>query len=158
MVIQGCKQVSAGTAAPNGTMPTGMTKIGKVYKDSFEIVQDKPDKNQHYEEGQLFAVATIFEGKTIGIKFELIADAVSILELIGGETTAGAWGINESKQFEKAIKVETEQGMDITIPNGVGVATLIGKLTKKDLLRVAVEMDPQAVSAGKAFNIIPKVE
>lgn len=157
MIIQGCKQVSIGTAAANGTMPAQLAKIGKVYKDSFEIIQDKAEKTPHYEEGKLFAAATVFEGKSIGIKFELIADAVEILELIGGETTAGAWGINESIQFENAVKVETEQGMDITIPNAVGVATLIGKLTKKDLLRVAVEMDPQAVSAGKAFNIIPKV-
>lgn len=156
MVIQGCKEIKMGTAAPSGTMPTSLAKMGKVYKESCELVQEDPEVTRHFEEGKMFAIVTVFEGKVIGLKLQFIADGTDALEHIGGTTASGTWSISESSQKEAAIKIVTDQGLDFDIPNAVYTAKIVGKLSKKDIVRVEVMIEPQEVEAGDAFRAVPK--
>ena len=39
LITVGLAEIKVGAAASNGVMPTGMTKIGKVYKDSCKILR-----------------------------------------------------------------------------------------------------------------------
>ena len=40
VITIGLARIAVGVAAPNGTMPAELTKIGKVYKDTCKIAQD----------------------------------------------------------------------------------------------------------------------
>ena len=51
LITVGLAEIKVGAAAPNGVMPTGMTKIGKVYKDSCKINQEASEVTEHFEEG-----------------------------------------------------------------------------------------------------------
>ena len=51
LITLGLSQIQVGDAAPNGTMPTTLAKIGKTYKDSAKISQDAADVTEHFEEG-----------------------------------------------------------------------------------------------------------
>lgn len=156
MVIQGCTEIKMGVAAENGTMPTSLAKMGKVYRESCELIQEDPEKTQHFEEGKLFPVVTVFEGKVIGIKVQFIVDGTDALEHIGGTTASGTWSISQSAQQNAAIKIVTDQGLDFDIPNAVYTAKIVGKLTKKDIIRVELMIEPQEVTTGDAFRAVPK--
>ena len=52
LITLGLSQIKVGTAAPNGTMPAQLTKIGKTYKDTCKIAQNAAEVTEHYEEGK----------------------------------------------------------------------------------------------------------
>lgn len=52
LITLGLAQIKVGEAAPNGTMPTALTKIGKTYKDTAKIGQDAAEVTEHFEEGK----------------------------------------------------------------------------------------------------------
>jgi hypothetical protein len=156
-LIKGLTEIKVGTAALDGTEPATLTKIGKVYKESLEIVQDDPEITEFFEEGQLFPEDSTEEGKPIYLKGELFADDTT-LPLIGGAVTSGDWEINESKTTTQYVKFITKQGKDFHAPNCKIIAKLLGKLTGKDVVRVGVIFKPQAVtSPAKAFRAEAKV-
>ena len=52
VITIGLARIAVGTAAPNGTMPAELIKIGKVYKDTCKIAQDAAEVTEHFEEGK----------------------------------------------------------------------------------------------------------
>ena len=51
LITLGLCQIKVGTAAPNGTMPSELNKIGKTYKNTCKIAQATADVTEHFEEG-----------------------------------------------------------------------------------------------------------
>ena len=163
----GLCEIKVGTAATDGTMPTGanLTKIGKTYKDTAKITQSTSDVTEHFEEGKAAPEIRKKSKKIPVLEFSIMdADADLLANYVGGTAEAITEGSTEKKwSFDgdelvanKAIKVVTEQGYDIDIPNGDIEAVIDADLSAKGIFLVNFTVTPCAVTTGKAFRAVPK--
>lgn len=163
LITLGLSQIKVGEAAPNGTMPTALTKIGKTYKDTCKINQDSADVTEHHEEGKAAPEVRKKSRKIPQVMFSLMdADAKMLADYVGGTTTGTTgketWGYDGDELVaNKAIFIETEQGLDFEIPNGDIEATINADMSAKGIFLVDFVVTPLAVSAGKALRGVPKI-
>ncbi len=154
----GLSQIKVGEAATSGTMPTTLNKIGKTYKDTCKINQDASEVTEHFEEGKAAPEVRKKSKKIPKLTFSLMdADATMLAEYVGGTETNGAWAFDGDELVaNKAIKVETEQGLDFEIPNGDIEAVINADMSAKGIFLVDFTVTPLAVDAGKALRAVPK--
>lgn len=159
MAIIGIKQIKVGEAAPNGTMPTDMTKIGKVYQGTCKIAQDAPEVKEHFEENVAAPDIVIKQNKMPKVTFSLFDVTPQMLaEFIGGTVTGTgnteSWGYDGTEVVaNKAIALETSIGnFDIEIPNADIQAVIDADMSKQGIFLVNFTVTPAAVTAGKALK------
>ena len=155
----GLSKISVGTAATDGTMPTELAKIGKVYKDSCKIAQDAADVTEHYEEGKSAPEVRKKSKKIPKVTFSLMdCDPVALAKYIGGEiVNTNGWGFNGDEiTANVAMKIESEQGLDFCIPNADVEAVINADMSAKGIFLVDFTVTPCAVTTGKAISAIPK--
>ena len=144
-------------------MPTksNMTKIGKTYKDTANINQDAADVTEHFEEGKSAPEVRKKSKKIPKVTFSLMnPDPAMLAAYIGGDVdnTTGEWKFDGDEVVaNKAIYIETEQGLDFAIPNGDIEAVINGALSASGIVLVDFTVTPLAVTSGKAIRAIPKV-
>ena len=98
-----------------------MTKIGKTYKDTANINQDAADVTEHFEEGKSAPEVRKKSKKIPKVTFSLMnPDPTMLATYVGGTVDEkGGWGYDgDEVTANKAVYVETEQGLDFAIPNG----------------------------------------
>jgi hypothetical protein len=158
LITLGLSQINVGTASTSGTMPSSMSKIGKTYKDSCKLAQDKADVTQHFEEGKSAPEVTKKQKKIPVLTFSIMdADVDTLISYVGGTNigTAGAkkWGFDGTETVDnKAIQVVTEQGLLIDIPNADIEATINAEFSAKGIFLVEFTVTPQAVTSGKSIH------
>jgi hypothetical protein len=150
LVTLGLTEIQVGTAAPGGTMPGSMTKIGKTYKDSCKLSQDASDVTEHFEEGRVAPVVRRKTRKMPKLVFQLMdADAELLASLIGGSLTNGVWGFDGTVDAaNKAVRVKSEQGLWVDIPNGDIEAVVNSEFSDKGIFLLDVTVTPLAVTSG----------
>lgn len=159
--------IATGTGGtPTGDMPTSLAKLGKTYKDTAKISQNASDVTEHYEEGKAAPEIRKKAKKIPVLEFSIMdADADLLAEYIGGTAEAASGATEKTWSFDgdeivanKAIKVVTEQGFDIDIPNADIEATIDADLSAKGIFLVKFVVTPCAtgVSGKKAFRCVPK--
>ena len=159
MITLGLKEIQVGIAAENGIMPTVLTKIGKVYKGTCKVAQDKSDVSEHFEEDQPAPVARIKVKKIQKISAQIIVETVEqMAQYIGGSVDSdGRYGYNGNELVaNRAVKVITKQGLNIAIPNADVEATLNADLSSEGICVFDIEFTPMAVTEGKAYYMEPK--
>lgn len=158
LITLGLCEIRVGAAAPNGTMPTDMTKIGKTYKDTCKIAQESSEVTEHYEEGKPAPEVRSKTRKIPTLTFSIMDASVDdLVAYVGGENIEGAWGYNGDEVVaNKAIKVVTEKGLDFDIPNGDIEAVINADMSAKGIFLVEFTVTPMAVTAGKALKGTPK--
>ena len=159
MITLGLSQIEAGDASTIGAMPVTMIKIGKTYKDSCKLVQASSDVTEHYEEGRSAAEVRRKSKKAPTLTFSLMdPDPQLLADLIGGEITGGnTWGFDGTEFVaNRAIRVKSEQGMWIDIPNGDIEAVINSEFSEKGIFLVDVTVVPAAVTARKAMFAYPQ--
>lgn len=159
LITLGLCQIKVGTASPAGTMPTELNKIGKTYKDTCKIAQDAADVTEHYEEGMAAPEVRKKSRKIPRLTFSIMdANVDDLVAYVGGEKLDGEkWGYDGNEVVaNKAIFVETEQGLDFEIPNGDIEAVINADMSAKGIFLVDFTVTPMAVSAGKALRGVPK--
>jgi hypothetical protein len=158
VITLGLVQIMVGEAAPGGTMPTELTKIGKAYRDTAKIAQDAADVTEHFEEGMAAPEVRKVQKKIPKVTFSLMnADAQMLADYIGGTVTNGAWGFDGSEAVaNKAILLETEQGLNFEIPNANIEAIINADMSAKGIFLVDFTVTPMAVTSGKAIRAVPK--
>lgn len=162
LITLGLAQIKVGDAAKSGTMPTALTKIGKTYKDTCKIAQDAADVTEHFEEGMAAPEVRKKARKIPKLTFSLMdADAKMLADYIGGTATGTAgketWAYDGNEVVaNKAVFVETEQGLNFEIPNGDVEAVINADMSAKGIFLVDFTVTPLAVTAGKAFRGVPK--
>ena len=158
----GLAKISVAEAAPTGTMPTVLTKIGKVYKDTCKINQDTADVTEHFEEGMAAPEVRKKTRKIPKLTFSLMdADPKMLADYVGGTCTgtgaAAKWTYDGNEVVtNKAIHIETEQGLNFEIPNADIEASINSDMSAKGIFLVDFVVTPLAVSAGKALRGVPK--
>lgn len=158
LITLGLCEIRVGAAAPNGTMPTEMAKIGKTYKDTCKIAQESSEVTEHYEEGKPAPEVRSKTRKIPTLTFSIMDASVDdLVAYVGGENIEGAWGYNGDEVVaNKAIKVVTEKGLDFDIPNGDIEAVINADMSAKGIFLVEFTVTPMAVTAGKALKGTPK--
>lgn len=154
LITLGLSQIKAGVAAPNGTMPVSLTKIGKTYKDTCKLSQAESEITEHFEEGASAPEVRKKQKKMPVLKFSLMdPDVAMLIDLVGGELTeATKWGFDGTETVSnRAIRVESEQGLFIDIPNADVEAVLNADMSAKGIFLIDVTITPMAVTAGKAI-------
>ena len=163
LITLGLAQIKVGEAAPNGTMPTALTKIGKTYKDTAKIGQDAAEVTEHFEEGKSAPEVRKKQKKIPKFTFSMMdADVQALIDYIGGTNVgtelAPKWGFDGDEIVaNKAIFVETEQGLNFEIPNGDIEAVINADMSAKGIFLVEFTVTPLAVTSGKAIRGVPKV-
>lgn len=154
LITIGLSEIHVGTAATNGTMPGSMTKIGKTYKDSCKLNQDAAEVTEHYEEGKASPEVRLKNKKVPKLAFQIMdPDAQLLADYIGGTVTNGVWGFDGTETVaNKAIRVKSEQGLWIDIPNADIEAVVNAEFSKKGIFLVDFTITPMAVTAGKAIQ------
>lgn len=158
LITIGLKQVKVGVASPAGTMPTALTKIGKVYKDTIKMSQDAPDVTEHFEEGKAAPEVRSKFRKIQKVTFSLMdADPQVLADYVGGEVVAGKWVYDGNETVaNKAVFIESEQGFDFEIPNADIEAVINADMSAKGIFLVDFTITPMAVTTGKAIRGVPK--
>lgn len=162
LITLGLCQIKVGEAAPGGVMPAALAKIGKTYKDTAKINQDAADVTEHFEEGMAAPEIRSKSKKIPKLVFSLMdADPQMLADYVGGEVAGtGAnkvWGYNgDEVTANKAIFIETEQGLDFEIPNGDIEAVINADMSAKGLFLVEFTVTPMSVTFGKAIRGVPK--
>ncbi|MGE5498464.1 MAG: BACON domain-containing protein [Syntrophothermus sp.] len=156
-ITLGLAEIQVGVAAPNGTMPGGLTKIGKTYKDSCKLAQATADVTEHFEEGKGAPEVRKKQKKIPVLTFSIMdPDTQLLADYIGGSNTNGAWGFNGDEDVvNKSFRVKTEQGLWIDIPNGDIDAVINAEFSEKGIFLVDFTITPLAVTAGKAVQSYP---
>ena len=161
LITLGLSQIKVGEAAVNGTMPTELTKIGKTYKDTCKIAQDAAEVTEHYEEGKSAPEVRKKAKKIPVLTFSIMdADVPFLIDYIGGENVGTEqepkWGYaGDEVVANKAVKVESEQGLDFEIPNGDIEAVINADMSAKGIFLVDFTVTPCAVTAGKPLRGVP---
>lgn len=162
LITLGLSQIQVGDAAPNGTMPTTLTKIGKTYKDTAKISQDAADVTEHFEEGMSAPEVRKKQRKIPKLTFSIMdPDQTALSTYVGGAlvgTGATAkWTYDGNEVVaNKAILVVTEQGLNFEIPNGDIEAVINADMSAKGIFLVDFTVTPLAVTSGKAIRGVPK--
>lgn len=161
MITIGLSEIKIGEAAPNGTMPTSLAKIGKTYKDSCKMAQAASDVTEHFEEGKASPEIRFKQKKVPVLSFSILdPDPQVLTDYVGGTFTAevagtspAKWGFNGDETVDnKAVKVVTNQGMVIDIPNADIEAVINAEFSAKGIFLVDFTVTPLSVSAGKSIN------
>ena len=158
LITLGLCQIKVGTAAASGTMPADMAKIGKTYKDTCKIAQDSADVTEHFEEGMAAPEVRKKSRKIPKLTFSIMdANVDDLVAYVGGENLSGKWGYDGNEVVaNKAIFVESEQGLDFEIPNGDIEAVINADMSAKGIFLVDFTVTPMAVTSGKALRGVPK--
>jgi hypothetical protein len=162
LITLGLVQIKVGVAAPSGTMPASLAKIGKTYKDTAKIAQDAADVTEHFEEGMAAPEIRKKSRKIPKLTFSMMdADVQMLVDYIGGAnmgtTEAPKWGYDGNEVVaNKAIFVETEQGLDFEIPNADIEAVINADMSAKGIFLVDFTVTPLSVTTGKALRGVPK--
>lgn len=159
LITLGLAQVLVGEASTSGTMPTELSKIGKVYKGTCKVTQDAAEVTEHFEEGKSAPEIRKKSKKIPTLAFSLMdCDAAALIKYIGGEAVdTNGWGFNgDELNANVAIKVVSEQGFDFNIPNADVEAVINADMSSSGIFLVEFTVTPCAVTAGKAITAIPK--
>ncbi len=158
LITLGLSQIKVGEAAPSGTMPDTLTKIGKTYRDTCKIGQDAADVTEHFEEGKSAPEVRKKTRKIPALTFSLMdADVQMLADYVGGEVVGGNWIYDGDEVVaNRAILVETEQGLNFEIPNGDIEAVINADVSAKGIFLVDFTVTPMAVASGKAIRGVPK--
>lgn len=162
LITLGLCEIQVGTASAEGVMPDELTKIGKTYKDTCKIAQDASDVTEHYEEGMAAPEVRKKSRKMPTLTFSIMdANVQDLIDYVGGENVgtdeSPAWGYNGDEVVaNRAIHVETEQGLCFDIPNGDIEAVINADFSASGIFLVDFTVTPMAVTAGKALRGTPK--
>jgi hypothetical protein len=145
-------------------MPSALTKIGMTYKDTAKISQDAPSITEYYEEGMTTSTFREKNCKAPKLTFSLMnADVQTLANYVGGFVGVSGnkktWNYSGSAAAaNKAIMVETEQGLDFEIPNGDIEAVINADMSAKGIFLVDFVVTPMTVTNGSPFRGVSKYE
>ena len=152
LITLGLSEILVGVADPTtGVMPGSLTKIGKTYQDSAKLNQPVSEVTEHYEEGRAAPEVRRKTKRMPVLTFSMMdPDEAALAAYIGGAVADGKWGFDGTEIVaNRAIRVKTEEGLWIDIPNADIEGVVNATLSKKGLFLIDFTVTPMAVAAGK---------
>lgn len=152
LITLGLSEIQVATVEASGDMPASLAKIGKTYRDTCKMNQAAAEVTEHYEEGKSAPEVRKKQKKMPIVVFSIMDPDVDLLvAYIGGTKDAnGKWGFNGDESVDnKAIRVKSEQGLWVDIPNGDIEAVINADFSAKGITLVDFTITPMAVPTGK---------
>ncbi len=152
MITLGLAQIKVGSVESSGDMPDVLTKIGATYKGTCKLNQAAADVTEHFEEGRSAPSIRKKSKKMPILTFSIMDPDVDVLvAYVGGaKDESDRWGFNGDEAVSaKAIRVESEQGLWIDIPNADIDAVINAEMSAQGIFLVDFTVTPQAVPSGK---------
>lgn len=164
LITLGLALIKVGEATKDSSkVPAEMNKIGKTYKDTCKLNQEPSEVTEHYEEGKAAPEVSKKNKKIPLLNFSIMdPDPQALADYVGGTVTDNedgtkSWDFDGDEVVEnKAIYVDTEQGLDFFIPNGSIEAVVNFDISAKGIGLVDFTITPMAVDTGKAIRAITK--
>lgn len=162
MITLGLSEILVGPAAPDGNMPKPdqLKKIGKTYKDTAKLGQDKSEVTEHYEEGRAAPEVRKKTKKIPVFTFSIMnADIDMLVAYVGGtkeekkEGGKSKWTFDGSENVANcSFLIKSDQGLWFEVPNGDIDAVINSEMSAKGIFLVDFVVTPLAVSEGKAIR------
>lgn len=151
MITLGLSEIQVGIVESSGDMPVTMAKIGKTYKDTCKMNQAASEVTEHFEEGKSAPEFRKKLKKIPVLTFSVMDPDVDLLTAYVGGTKDGVkWGFNGDETVDnKAIRVKSEQGLWVDVPNGDIEAVINADMSAKGIFLVDFTVTPMSVAAGK---------
>lgn len=158
LITLGLAEIQVGAASAAGTMPGSLAKIGATYRDTCKVAQAASEVTEHFEEGKSAPKVRKKTKSMPVLNFSIMdPDVQMLIDYIGGSNVgtveAPKWGFDGSEAVaNKAIRVKTEQGLWIDVPNADIEAVINADLSAKGLFMVDFTITPMAVTSGKPIH------
>lgn len=151
MITLGLSEIQVATVESSGDMPVSMTKIGKTYKDTCKVNQAASEVTEHFEEGKSAPEVRKKSKKIPVATFSIMDPDVDLLaNYVGGSNDGGKWGFNGDEIVaNKAIRIKSEQGLWVDIPNADIEAVINADMSAKGIFLVDFTVTPMSVPTGK---------
>lgn len=169
MITRGLQQVMVGEIAPDGGPATVYAKLGKVYKDTCKIAQDKADVTEHFEEGQSSPEVRTKTKKSPVVTFSIMdPDIDTLVSYMGGVKTGTGTEADPYKfgydgdeiVAEKSIKITSVAGLTTLIPRADIEAVINEDKSEKGIFLLDFTVTPlKPTKAGvKSYQAFAEVE
>lgn len=158
LITLGLAEIQVGAAGASGVMPGSMAKIGATYRDTCKLEQADSEVTEHFEEGKAAPMVRKKAKNLPVLTFSIMdPDVQMLIDYIGGDDIGGGgspkWGFDGSEAVaNKAIRVMSEQGLWVDIPNADIEAVIDADMSAKGLFMVNFTVTPMAVSDGKPIH------
>ena len=140
----GLTSLKMGNIAVDGGMGTSLTDVGKIIKDTCELMQEDPtvtDFESEQDDDPIESVAKL--GKKT-LKFSIADYTPAVLAKFCGGTATGTspndvWAAPDSApEIEQSIEIITPKGVKFAIPRAKIIAKLGAKFSKSGLAQIDI--------------------
>jgi len=144
-VSYGVASIKAGGIDAVTGLPTALTSVGDVYKDTATMNETDGTETNHFAEMKTDPVITITEPGEETVEFSLMdTSADNLLAWIGGTvTTVGVddtWNKpRDIENIEKSLEITTEDGTVITVNRAKIMAKREHEPTRKGVMLIVVK-------------------
>lgn len=123
----GCKDIKAGAIGAGGTMGAVLTSVGKLYKDTVNLVEEDGTVTRHFAENARYPFLAVFDAGGMPLKFTLVdVSAANLQKWLGGTVDVSNWSSPvESFSQELSVELITLYGSTLQIAR----CMLYGKIT-----------------------------
>ena len=123
----GCKEIKAGPIGATGTMGAALVSVGKLLKDTVNMIEEDGTVTRHFAENSRFPFLAVFDAGGMPIKFTLVdVSAANLKKWLGGEVVTENWS-SPIESFSQELSVELVTLYGITIQ--IARCMLYGKIT-----------------------------
>jgi len=147
-VLGGISTIKLGTCGAAGAMGATLVAVGKIVRDSINIIFDSPQKTSVPVE-DLDDPLVVLVDPSVPKKFEFEThdyDAVVMAKFFGGTAVTGKWSAPTSyTALEQSVEITTKDidGFHevITIPRANVVASMNTKIVRNNLAALKIECE-----------------
>jgi len=140
----GVQSIKMGNVGSTGGMGTSLTDIGKIVKDSCDLVMDDPQINDIMSEQSDDPEEVIIVKGVTSLKFSVMDMTPTVLQKLLGGTVSGtapndSWNAPDTApDIEQSIEITTKTGAKIQIARAKVVGKINYQFRRNDVLKVDV--------------------
>lgn len=145
----GCKALRAGAIGAGGTMGTVLVSVGKVYKDTVNLVGEDATLAKHFaENGGKFPFLVVLTEGGLPLKFTLVDIAAANLQKwLGGTVNLEEWSMsNDSFSQEMSVEMDSLNGSTFQFPRMFLYGKIAWNASRTEIYKIEVTgevMEPE---------------
>jgi len=156
----GLQTLKMGDVGTSGGMGTSLTEIGKIVRDTCDLVMDDPQMNDIMSEQSDDPEEVITVKGTTTLKFSIMTmDPNVLVRVLGGSVSGTApntsWNAPDTApEIEQSIEITTKTGAKIQIPRAKVIGKINYQFRRNDVLKVDVTCRVLQPTDGVTESII----
>jgi hypothetical protein len=136
----GCKDIQIGDIGIGGTMGSTLASVGKIYKDTVNLIEDESNVTNHFQENARYPFLNVIDAGPTRLKFTLIdVSADNLAEWLGGEAATDVWSSPTSNfSQEKSVEVQTVKGWNIQVARCMLYGKITWNLSRTEIAKIEI--------------------